>query len=249
MKTQNLFFTFLSLVLLGASSAFAQTVDAGCVFFDGGYSCDDGDGGVAIGGQLEVNGPTHLYGPVYTNCINLDAGPLCGPVVGPRGLVGPTGPTGSQGISGPAGPRGLQGIQGLTGLTGAAGVTGATGLTGATGPSGGPIGPTGATGATGLTGSTTAISYVNGISTDGWTTEVWGTVASLTGSTVPLYFNSEDAGSAPIPLCNCTIQSSSLPSVAQCYILTSNLSNSSVTVVTTNTLNVQQVIISCAGVY
>jgi hypothetical protein len=244
MKTQNLFFTFLSLVLLGASSAFAQTVDAGCVFFDGGYSCDDGDGGVAIGGQLEVNGPTHLYGPVYTNCINLDAGPLCGPVVGPRGLVGPTGPTGSQGISGPAGPRGLQGLTGLTGLQGPQGIQG---LQGIPGPSGGPAGPTGIQGPTGTNGSTTALSYVNGIAVNNWTTETGSTVASLTGSTVELFFNQQDAGSPPNPICSCTAQNTNLPNVAICYVLSTNLTNSAATFVVTNTINVSQINWTCAG--
>lgn len=247
MKTRNFIFTFLVGFLLMPFRAFGQTVDAGCIFFDGGSVCDDGDGGVAIGGQLEVNGRTNLYGPVYAQCIQLDAGPLCGPVLGPRGLQGIQGPTGV-GISGPAGPKGQQGVPGV----GQIGPTGPTGTTGATGPNGGIPGPTGqigATGATGENGSSTAITYVNSLPNTSWATEVGIAAPSLTGTTVQLFFNSMDAGNVPLPICNCTAQNTNLPNVAICYVLNSTLSTTSATFVVTNTLNVSQINWSCAGVY
>jgi hypothetical protein len=192
---------------------------------------------------------------------------------GPQGIQGPTGLTGLQGPQGVPGIQGDAGPQGNMGPQGPRGVTGATGLTGLQGPQGiqGVAGPNGSAtvllvlpdggtvvvdagvvsvqGTPGPAGSSTAITYVNGVSNTTWAIEVGETVPSIIGSVVPLNFNSLDAGSPPLPICTCTIEANSMPTVSQCFVKYDSLTQTSATFFVTNTTNVLQLNWSCAGLY
>lgn len=95
----------------------------------------------------------------YTDQIEVNLGPIIGPIgaTGPSG--GPTGATGATGLTG------ADGIQGDTGSTGPPGTTGATGPIGATGVPGTPGTPGGATGSIGSTGATGAGRFFYGNTT------------------------------------------------------------------------------------
>lgn len=95
----------------------------------------------------------------YSDLVEVNLGPILGPIgaTGPSG--GPTGATGS------TGETGADGIQGDTGSTGPPGATGATGPIGATGIPGTPGTPGGATGSIGGTGATGAGRFFYGNTT------------------------------------------------------------------------------------
>jgi Collagen triple helix repeat (20 copies) len=210
------------------------------------------------------------------NLISIPYLDLVGPT-GPAGVQGIQGPTGLQGIPGAQGIPGIQGdagSQGPIGPQGVRGEPGATGLTGLQGPQGiqGVAGPAGSVtvylllpdggiiaipdagtvtieGSQGPAGSSTAITYVNGVSTTTWATETGYTVPSLIGSVVPLFFNSMDAGSPPLPICTCTVEANSMPTVSQCFVKYDSLTQTSATFFVTNTTNVLQLNWTCAGLY
>lgn len=138
------------------------------------------------------------------NVLGTGAQGATGPT-GSAGATGATGPTGA-GATGPTGPTGTDGAVGAQGNQGSPGATGATGPTGADSTVTGPTGPTGDTGATGPTGPTGADSTVTGptgptgdefelIDISFGSTDVDGTAAATTGSTIQGWFVKSMTGS------------------------------------------------------